>query len=318
MKRLLPLLLFGLVLTGNVAPAAAQVTAQSADSLYAVYLLSVVVPQPDVAHYVVAYAHLLEGTPYAAGSLDRDSVEQLQAHLQETDCTIFVETVLALARTAAKRERTWEAFGRELTALRYRDGRIDGYPSRLHYFSDWIIDNERRGNVKEMTAALDCLGLSKADVKQRPYAKSMWRLPQKVVVAGERCNPYLVFYTLDDGREMLYSYTYQYLGHSGEGGPYEEIEPLLNVLLPSAVALYGEPVVSSDPEYTLMDEQEREKMRQPDFVGFRYAEWHIGEKTKLTISAGGFYEGELTVHVDYTLENHLEQVASENAKIQEA
>ena len=154
MKRLLPLLLFGLVLTGNVAPAAAQVTAQSADSLYAVYLLSVVVPQPDVAHYVVAYAHLLEGTPYAAGSLDRDSVEQLQAHLQETDCTIFVETVLALARTAAKRERTWEAFGRELTALRYRDGRIDGYPSRLHYFSDWIIDNERRGNVKEMTAAL--------------------------------------------------------------------------------------------------------------------------------------------------------------------
>ena len=122
MKRLLPLLLFGLVLTGNVAPAAAQVTAQSADSLYAVYLLSVVVPQPDVAHYVVAYAHLLEGTPYAAGSLDRDSVEQLQAHLQETDCTIFVETVLALARTAAKRERTWEAFGRELTALRYRDG----------------------------------------------------------------------------------------------------------------------------------------------------------------------------------------------------
>lgn len=171
---------------------------------------------------------------------------------------------------------------------------------------------------QEMTAALDRLGLSKADVKQRPYAKSMWRLPQKVVVAGEKCNPYLVFYTLDDGREMLYSYTYQYLGHSGEGGPYEEIEPLLNVLLPSAVALYGEPVVSSDPEYTLMDEQEREKMRQPDFVGFRYAEWHIGEKTKLTISAGGFYEGELTVHVDYTLENHLEQVASENAKIQEA
>lgn len=154
MKRLLPLLLFGLVLTGNVAPAAAQATPQSADSLYAVYLLSVVVPQPDVAHYVVAYAHLLEGTPYAAGSLDRDSAEQLQAHLQETDCTIFVETVLALARTAAKRERTWEAFGRELTALRYRNGHIDGYPSRLHYFSDWIIDNEQRGNVKEMTAAL--------------------------------------------------------------------------------------------------------------------------------------------------------------------
>ena len=33
---------------------------------------------------------------------------------------------------------------------RYRDGKIDGYCSRLHYFSDWILDNQRRGNVEPM------------------------------------------------------------------------------------------------------------------------------------------------------------------------
>lgn len=154
MKRLLSLLLIGIGIISSPVSATAQTATQSADSLYAVYLLSVIVPQPDVAHYVVAYAHLLEGTPYTAGSLDRDTVERLQAHLQETDCTTFVETVLALARTARQHKHSWNAFCHQLTTLRYRDGRIDGYPSRLHYFSDWIADNERRGTVKEISADL--------------------------------------------------------------------------------------------------------------------------------------------------------------------
>lgn len=39
-----------------------------------------------------------------------------------------------------------------LQIVRYRDGIIDGYPSRLHYFSDWISDNEKKGIVKEVTS----------------------------------------------------------------------------------------------------------------------------------------------------------------------
>ena len=31
---------------------------------------------------------------------------------------------------------------------------IDGYPSRLHYFSDWIADNERKGLVRDVTREL--------------------------------------------------------------------------------------------------------------------------------------------------------------------
>jgi len=43
---------------------------------------------------------------------------------------------------------------RELERIRYRDGALNGYASRLHYFSEWIADNERRGTLREITTEL--------------------------------------------------------------------------------------------------------------------------------------------------------------------
>ena len=151
MKRYLHFLLIIIWFLKPPASTLSQTQTSAGDSLYAVYLLSVIAPQPDIAHYVTAYAHLLEGTTYTAGTLDRDSVENLQPYLQETDCTTFVETVLALARTAVKKQSTWDEYCRQLTALRYRNGKIDGYLSRLHYFSDWIANNEQKGFVTDIT-----------------------------------------------------------------------------------------------------------------------------------------------------------------------
>ena len=151
MKRYLHFLLIIIWFLKPPASTLSQTQTSAGDSLYAVYLLSVIAPQPDIAHYVTAYAHLLEGTTYAAVTLDRDSVEKLQPYLQETDCTTFVETVLALARTAVKKQSTWDEYCRQLTALRYRNGKIDGYLSRLHYFSDWIANNEQKGFVTDIT-----------------------------------------------------------------------------------------------------------------------------------------------------------------------
>ncbi|MDR1699061.1 MAG: DUF1460 domain-containing protein, partial [Prevotellaceae bacterium] len=34
---------------------------------------------------------------------------------------------------------------------RYRGGVLDGFVSRLHYFSDWIYDNEKMGIVQDIT-----------------------------------------------------------------------------------------------------------------------------------------------------------------------
>jgi hypothetical protein len=41
-----------------------------------------------------------------------------------------------------------------LEGIRYRGGKMDGYASRLHYFSEWIQDNESRGHVKSMAASM--------------------------------------------------------------------------------------------------------------------------------------------------------------------
>ena len=35
--------------------------------------------------------------------------------------------------------------------MRYRNGEINGYASRLHYVSDWILNNSARGIVRDIT-----------------------------------------------------------------------------------------------------------------------------------------------------------------------
>jgi hypothetical protein len=46
------------------------------------------------------------------------------------------------------------AFTRELTRIRYRDGVLNGYPSRLHYFSEWIANNDKKSLVQNITRDL--------------------------------------------------------------------------------------------------------------------------------------------------------------------
>lgn len=70
------------------------------------------------------------------------------------DCTTFVETVIALAHTAADGRTSWRDYLNMLESIRYRRGEIAGYPSRLHYVSDWILDNVSRGNVTEVTGSM--------------------------------------------------------------------------------------------------------------------------------------------------------------------
>ncbi len=93
------------------------------------------------------------GTPYVANTLEHGN-EILTINMSELDCTTFVETVMALARTAAEGRMSWRDYAHSLQLLRYRNGKINGYASRLHYISDWIIDNSHRGNLKEATSSI--------------------------------------------------------------------------------------------------------------------------------------------------------------------
>ena len=95
-----------------------------------------------------------KGTPYVAQTLDRETEENLVVNLRELDCTTFVESCLAIARTIKSGNSSFDTFITELEKIRYRSGHLDGYVSRLHYFSEWITDNETKGIVKDVTSDL--------------------------------------------------------------------------------------------------------------------------------------------------------------------
>mgnify|MGYP000087343528 CR=1 FL=1 len=86
--------------------------------------------------------------------MDGTDEETLVVHLDKVDCTTLVETVLALSLTDKYGKSDFESYKKALRCIRYRNGKQAGYVSRLHYFSDWIKDNEQKGIVHERTGEL--------------------------------------------------------------------------------------------------------------------------------------------------------------------
>lgn len=93
----------------------------------------------------------LLGTPYLAHTLEKEP-EQLVVNLRELDCTTFAENCLAIALTIKDGKPNFNHYLKSLQNLRYRNGIIDGYPSRIHYFSDWIRENDKRNVVKDVSS----------------------------------------------------------------------------------------------------------------------------------------------------------------------
>lgn len=92
-------------------------------------------------------------TPYVEHTLDTDGPEELILNCDEMDCTTFVEYVLAESLCPVVNGDISEAaFAEKVQLIRYRDGKINGYTSRLHYFSDWINNGVRNGLLEDITA----------------------------------------------------------------------------------------------------------------------------------------------------------------------
>ena len=107
----------------------------------------------DANALVEFYARELLGTPYVAHTLEGDE-ELLTINIHELDCTTFVETLYALARTTLARRYSWRDYAANLENIRYRGGVMGDYSSRLHYISEWIVDNRVRGNMVDITPDL--------------------------------------------------------------------------------------------------------------------------------------------------------------------
>lgn len=100
-------------------------------------------------------------TPYTAGILDQAQEEHLVTDVGHVDCATFIENTLALARSRTHTQSACEDYQQELLRLRYRHGILDGYASRLHYVTDWLDDNQRKGIVKDITQHLGGIAFHK-------------------------------------------------------------------------------------------------------------------------------------------------------------
>jgi len=119
------------------------------------------VEPPD--QLVVGIGKFFLGTPYLTGPLETNPVEKLTVNLRGYDCVTFVENVVALTQLTRSGQNSFNSFRKFLQKIRYRGGRLQGFPSRLHYFSDWIYDNQKKGILKDITA----------EVGGRPFRRSL-------------------------------------------------------------------------------------------------------------------------------------------------
>ncbi len=104
--------------------------------------------------------HSFLKTPYVAHTLEGNQQEQLVCRFDGLDCTTLVENVLAMALTY-KAGGSFDQFKDELKKIRYRNGEIDGYTSRLHYFTDWLYENQKRGVIRDISQELGGIPLTK-------------------------------------------------------------------------------------------------------------------------------------------------------------
>jgi hypothetical protein len=124
------------------------------------------------------------GVPYVARTLEESEEETLIVNSNGVDCITFVEYVLAMSLChSQKKDMGAAAFRKYLQQIRYRDGKIEGYTSRLHYVSDWINDNIHKGFIEDVTTGhssfIDTLSLSFMST-HTAYYKQLDRSPENV------------------------------------------------------------------------------------------------------------------------------------------
>jgi len=81
--------------------------------------------------------------------------KSIALNCDELDCVTFVEYVAAMSKTGKdiNGDLIEDEFADYVMKLRYRDGEIDGYSSRLHYMTEWVENGVKAGILEDVTAA---------------------------------------------------------------------------------------------------------------------------------------------------------------------
>ncbi|MBX3114325.1 MAG: DUF1460 domain-containing protein [Fimbriimonadaceae bacterium] len=105
---------------------------------------------------IVSVGRKFLGTPYVAWTLESHP-EKCSVFLDGLDCVTFLESSWAIAKCSP--EISANSVVAEVGKTRYRGGRADGYFSRYHYTSDWLMGNQKAGRLKivseEFTGGID-------------------------------------------------------------------------------------------------------------------------------------------------------------------
>jgi len=105
----------------------------------------------DINKTLLIVARSFIDTPYKSGTLDVCQSESLIINARELDCLTFVENSIAISRTITSGNLSFENYKVQLKGLRYRNGIINGYASRIHYFSEWLSENEKNNFISNST-----------------------------------------------------------------------------------------------------------------------------------------------------------------------
>ena len=124
----------------------------------------------DPGARVACLSHPFLGIPYQAGTLGGGPgvAEQLTIELAAVDCFTLLDYIEALRRSA-----TPEQFPEQLVRVRYRSG-VVSWPTRRHFFSDWIEDSA----IREVTAEIGGTAVAFADKELNRGADGEAVLPE--------------------------------------------------------------------------------------------------------------------------------------------
>ena len=120
------------------------------DSALVVKLLKKAKTERGEENRIMYFGKKFLGLTYMAQTLEQGDKEHLIVNVHGLDCTTFIETVVAFALCDRENQSTFEDFCNNLRKIRYRNGEITDFTSRLHYFTWWAENNERFGIVEDI------------------------------------------------------------------------------------------------------------------------------------------------------------------------
>lgn len=155
----------------------------------------------DRGELIANVGKLFIGSPYIANSLDKGDTETCVINIDGFDCVTFYENSIAISELIIKNKKiNQENLVSEITNLRYKNGKINGYESRLHYSSDWILENTKRNKFEDITRGLGGLefkpNLNFMSKNSRKYSrlKNKPKLVEKIEKMETEINKNSLFY----------------------------------------------------------------------------------------------------------------------------